>query len=725
MRGDFGVGDWVVHSRLNALERDGLMVHLEPKGMQVLLLLASEPGEVFTRQSLLRRVWPDVIVGEDVLVRSISKLRQAFRDEQVIQTVYKVGYRLTAPVVQEPTPVPKSTPVPIHDAGEAAVSAAAAPSDLAANQNSYSPSVPQNFAKLPFGGRPILWLAVIGIASAVIVALAALISRSGHSVPAGAYTTEPLTTDPGSQIEPNFSPDEKSIAYVWLQPGKPYRQVYIRSLASWDPVKLTSAEAADQFDPVWSPDGRRIAFVRKDSTHTSIVLVRSGGGSEREVYTLPVNSAREYGGLAWSADGENLIFPQEDTLEAPSYLVELSLRNGTIRSITSPPPLWDGDFWPEVSPDGTRLAFIRGSELLVRDIYVMKLPNGPVRRVTHNCMAMSFAWLDDSTIVFSASRYGTLSLWRVKTTGGEPQRVAAAGNDAYGPAIAPQAHKLAFSHGSALWGIFAVDLAGSDHLAPRVLLTSSEEVTASHISPSGDRIVFQSWGSGSRQIWTALMDGSNPIQLTNRIDQSPGDPSWSPNGRWIAFDARADSFAHVYIMEANGGNQRAITDGDYNDVDPGWSADGRSIYFGSNRSGSWQIWKVAVDGSHAPQEITTGGGVLSMVSSDGRWLYFSKYAAPGIWRQSLSGGPEYKVFDGKTINNCWTISGGAVYTLSSREGQLRLNQTNPETGRTRIVTILLNDAPEGGLSISSSRKRIVFPALISASSHLTLVDNFR
>lgn len=725
MRGDFRVGDWIVHSRLNALERDGLMVHLEPKGMQVLLLLASEPGEVFTRESLLGRVWPDVVVGDDVLVRAISKLRQAFRDEQVIQTVHKVGYRLTAPVVRESAPAPNGRPVQDQEAGEAAGSAAAAPPDIATDQNPYSPSVPQRSAKLFFQSHPILSLAFIAIASAVILGFAVLSSKSDHSVNAEAYVTRPITTDPGSQIQSSFAPDGKSIAYVWLRPGKPYRQVYIRSLASWDPVKLTSEEPADQFDPVWSPNGRLIAFVRKDSTHTSIILVRSSGGSEREVYTLPVNSAREYGGLAWSADGENLIFPQQDTLEAPSYLVELSLRNGTIRSITSPPSLWDGDFWPEISPDGSELAFIRGSELLARDIYVMKLPDGPVRRVTHDCMVMSFAWFDDSTIIFSATRNGTLSLWRVKTGGGEPQRVAAAGDDAYGPAVSLHAHKLVFSHGSALWGIFAADLAGSDHPTPKVLLTSSEEVTAPAISPAGNRIAFQSWGSGSREIWTAFMDGSNPTQLTNRVGQSPGSPRWSPNGRRIAFDLRADSFAHIYIMRADGGNQRAVTGGSYNDVDPSWSADGEWIYFGSNRSGSWQIWKVEPDGSHAPQQITTNGGMLSMVSSDGRWLYFSKYAVPGIWRQSLSGGPEHKVVDGQIIENCWTIFRGAVYALAAKEGRLTLRQIDPETGRTHIVPLFLNDVPEGGLSVSPNGSWIVFPALISASSHLTLVDNFR
>ena len=137
------------------------------------------------------------------------------------------------------------------------------------------------------------------------------------------------------------------------------------------------------------------------------------------------------------ADGASLIFPQQNTLEGPSYLIELSLRDRTVQSITAPPLLWDGDFFPAVSPDGRTLAFIRGSEQLARDIYVMSLPDGPVQRITHGCLAMSLAWTEDSSsIVFSSSRNGALSLWRVKATGGDPQRLAAVGDDAYAPAIA-------------------------------------------------------------------------------------------------------------------------------------------------------------------------------------------------------------------------------------------------------------------------------------------------
>ena len=77
MRGDYRIGDWLIHPRINSMERDWETVHLEPKVMQVLIALASEPGEVVTREHLRKAVWPDVFVGEDVLIRAVSELRRA------------------------------------------------------------------------------------------------------------------------------------------------------------------------------------------------------------------------------------------------------------------------------------------------------------------------------------------------------------------------------------------------------------------------------------------------------------------------------------------------------------------------------------------------------------------------------------------------------------------------------------------------------------------------
>ncbi len=101
MEPTFRVGEWLVSSRLNRVEGNGRVVRLEPKVMQVLVCLAERPGEVVSKEELLRRVWADTFVTDEVLTRAISELRRALEDDarqpRVIETVQRGGYRLIAP----------------------------------------------------------------------------------------------------------------------------------------------------------------------------------------------------------------------------------------------------------------------------------------------------------------------------------------------------------------------------------------------------------------------------------------------------------------------------------------------------------------------------------------------------------------------------------------------------------------------------------------------------
>jgi len=102
MEGDFRIGAWLVQPRLNSISGEGKTAHVEPKMMQVLVHLAEHAGEVVPKESLIREIWADTFVTDDVLTRAVSGLRKALGDSarkpRVIQTVSKSGYRLIAPV---------------------------------------------------------------------------------------------------------------------------------------------------------------------------------------------------------------------------------------------------------------------------------------------------------------------------------------------------------------------------------------------------------------------------------------------------------------------------------------------------------------------------------------------------------------------------------------------------------------------------------------------------
>ena len=99
-------------------------------------------------------------------------------------------------------------------------------------------------------------------------------------------------------------------------------------------------------------------------------------------------------------------------------------------------------------------------------------------------------------------------------------------------------------------------------------------------------------------MWTCDADGSNCLQLTSFGGPQCGTPRWSPDGRWLALDARVEGSSEIYVMAADGGTPRRVTTpskGVSNYI-PSWSRDGHWIYFTSNRSGRHEIWKVPVAG---------------------------------------------------------------------------------------------------------------------------------
>ena len=115
----FRIGELRVEPSGNRLKRDGNWIRLEPMVMRVLVYLCRFHGEVVTKEQILVSVWENRNVGEEVLTRSISALRKALGDSskepQMIETVYKTGYRfLATPSLiddLEPLTVPDAYPV--------------------------------------------------------------------------------------------------------------------------------------------------------------------------------------------------------------------------------------------------------------------------------------------------------------------------------------------------------------------------------------------------------------------------------------------------------------------------------------------------------------------------------------------------------------------------------------------------------------------------------------
>jgi DNA-binding winged helix-turn-helix (wHTH) protein/tetratricopeptide (TPR) repeat protein len=118
----FAIGPWVLDTESNTVCRDGRIIRLEPKVVEVCACLAGRAGDVIRKEELIRAVWRDTFVTDDVLAHAISELRKALEDDarqpRFIETIPKRGYRMIAPVV------PRSGVPAVPDATQAGVAAA-------------------------------------------------------------------------------------------------------------------------------------------------------------------------------------------------------------------------------------------------------------------------------------------------------------------------------------------------------------------------------------------------------------------------------------------------------------------------------------------------------------------------------------------------------------------------------------------------------------------------
>ncbi len=125
-------------------------------------------------------------------------------------------------------------------------------------------------------------------------------------------------------------------------------------------------------------------------------------------------------------------------------------------------------------------------------------------------------------------------------------------------------------------------------------------------SPEGRRIAFTSYLRRNPDLYLIDVDGRNLQSLS----QHPGlnvSPSWSPDGKKIALMMGMEGKSDIYLMDPNGGNPRRLTKGHGNEASPTWSPDGEWIAFVSDRSGSPQIYVMAQDGSRV-RRLTFEGG---------------------------------------------------------------------------------------------------------------------
>jgi len=182
----------------------------------------------------------------------------------------------------------------------------------------------------------------------------------------GAYR---ITTQPGSDVDPAWSPDGSRIAFASERDGN--REIYVMNANGTNPVRLTNVFASD-YRPAWSPDGTTIAFVSTRDGNPEIYLMSANGTG-----LVRLTSQGGYDAdPTWSPDGKRIAF-SSDREGSGGIWVMNSDGSGATRLTTNSL----GDWQPAWSPDGTRIAFSRTSTGN-SDIFIWNSDGSGIKQLT-------------------------------------------------------------------------------------------------------------------------------------------------------------------------------------------------------------------------------------------------------------------------------------------------------------------------------------------------------
>ena len=387
-----------------------------------------------------------------------------------------------------------------------------------------------------------------------------------------AQTITPLGSQADDIGSPALSPDGRILAYS--SDGV----IKTRAIQGGKAIQFTWKQDDNAaVGPRWSPDGKRIAFLRLHCVHCNSSLF---------VKDFPTGTEQPLGEVcdaapAWSVDGRYLIaaelagrYPSWD----PCRLVLVPLGGGARIRLAK-----EGDQLA-LTADGKRLAYAAGNRVLTVDLDADSRFSGTPQEVAkepHSISALYWS-IDGRTLVYHVENY-------TKAVADGVNRVIDLGSQVRISQMLPDGGALgveSIEH-RALW---RVDLRSTPQ-KPEKLFDIGWTDSDLSVSPDGQQMAFATTRYGATQIRIAQLDGSRQRVVLAAIPpfDSYGDRtvlsgvSWSPNGRWLAVATgpgigHGDARLRLFLVPVAGGAARRLIDTSETGRAPIWSADSKAIY---------------------------------------------------------------------------------------------------------------------------------------------------
>jgi len=582
----------------------------------------------------------------------------------------------------------------------------------------------------PAWRRALPWLggALVGLASGFLVLPrgAVPVADAGEVL-----TTIRMLVAAGQSAEPDVSPDGRTLAFESSRGERP--RVWIKDLAS-------GSESALARDPSWlprfSPDGTSVLF-NTEAEERRIDLYRVALATREERLV-----ARDAEVGDWSPDGRRVSFlrgrVRESTLgNGYSDLVTLDLASGEERVLFRD----EGDSldFARWSPDGRRIAVVlRGlqtgepSQIGIVDGASGAIERHPLRLgALSGAQVQGMAWLasdrlavlllDAGTRIAQSGRIATLD---VET--GALTSVLPLPSIGWGLA-SDRKGSLFVGIGSTEQNLREARRDGAAWSSAALLTEGPFSDRQPVYTPDGRSILFTSDRSGNLDLWR-LDRASGELRRLTEHEASDWDPALSPDGRHLLFSSNRTGRFQIWIADADGSAPRQVTDLE-NAQNPTMTGDGEWIVFtlqdAGERSG---IWKVRPDGRDATL-IAAGPFLIPETSPDGRFVAFRYTLAAGDRLVRIADGRRLDVAIPFNDRFRWSVDAGRISLWAIRIDaagnsivRFPFDPGNETLGAAQ--TILAGDAVEDAESLGVARdgSAIAFSSFANRRAQIVRID---
>lgn len=439
-------------------------------------------------------------------------------------------------------------------------------------------------------------------------------------------------------------------------------------------------------NPLFSPDGQTIAFTGEYDGNIDIFTMPANGGVPKRVTYHPGVDAL----CDWSPDGKQLLFLSARASESTRYmkLFTVPLAGGLPTEIPLPTG-HEGSF----SPDGQRLAYeplprgfnawkrYRGG--MASYIWIATLADSSIEKIPRedsndfNPMWPSSGNADK--VYFLSDREGAITLFSYDTKNKRVSKlINNTGLDIKSASASVAGNAIVYEQFGSL-NIYDLKsgktnrvniIINADQLAVRSKYEKvGQRISGAAISPTGARAVFEARG----EIISVPASKGDARNLTNTTNVAERDPSWSPDGKWIAYFSDESGEYELHLRDQKGmGEVKKIKLEPTFYYGPQWSPDSKKIAFSDKRG---NMWFVDIENG-LPKKYDTlifaGGGNNVSWSSDSRWLTYSKplksyYSA--VYVHSVEDGKTTQLTDGMSNagSPVFDKSGKYIYFTASTD----------------------------------------------------------